>query len=73
MWLPRPRAHHTFEHSLQQADLQRRGLPAPSTILDVGCSTGISCRWLADAFPEAAITGLDLSPYFLAVALYEQQ
>lgn len=55
-----------------RADLERRGLPAPATILDAGCSTGISCRWLSDAFPSAAITGLDASPHFLAVAAYEQ-
>lgn len=56
-----------------QDDLRRRGLPEPAAILDVGCSTGISCRWLADAFPGASITGLDASPYFLAVAEYEQR
>jgi len=39
----------------------------------VGCSTGMSTRWLAREFPEACITGLDLSPYFLAVAELEQR
>ncbi|GBF89538.1 methyltransferase [Raphidocelis subcapitata] len=56
-----------------KADLQRRGLPPPSNILDAGCSTGISTRWLADAFPDAALTGLDASPYMLAVAELEQR
>lgn len=37
-------------------------------ILDVGCSVGVSTRWLAGAFPDADIVGADLSPYFLAVA-----
>lgn len=56
-----------------RADLERRGLPDPGSILDVGCSTGISCRWLSEAFPRADLTGLDASPYFLAVAEYEQR
>ena len=43
-------------------------------ILDIGCSAGISTRTLADAFPEAAsVTGLDLSPHFLAVAEYRER
>ncbi|EFJ40547.1 hypothetical protein VOLCADRAFT_84448 [Volvox carteri f. nagariensis] len=47
----------------------RHGLPLPSRIADMGCSTGMSTQWLAEQFPQAAaITGLDLSPYFLAVA-----
>ena len=39
-------------------------------ILDVGCGVGISTRALAeeDASLGAEIIGLDLSPYFLAVA-----
>ena len=43
-------------------------------ILDVGCSAGVSSRALADAYPAATVTGLDLSPFFLAVAeLRERQ
>jgi SAM-dependent methyltransferase len=78
---------------------ERRGLPAPRRILDVGCSTGISTRWLAAEFEAAlareeerrgegrgaaaaaaegpkpldALVGLDLSPYFLAVAEDEER
>ena len=37
-------------------------------ILDVGCSAGVSTRALGDAYPQAAVTGLDLSTHFLAVA-----
>jgi len=40
----------------------------PRVILDVGCSTGLSTIKLHDSFPDAEILGLDLSPYFLAVA-----
>ena len=40
----------------------------PKKILDIGCSVGMSTRYLSDAFPTAEITGLYLSPYMLAVA-----
>ncbi|XP_023752264.1 uncharacterized protein LOC111900612 [Lactuca sativa] len=42
-------------------------------ILDIGCSVGVSTRFLADKFPSAKLTGLDLSPYFLAVAKYKEK
>lgn len=52
----------------------KHSLPLPAAILDVGCSTGISTRWLAQAFPgAAAVTGIDASPYFLAVAEWERR
>ena len=52
----------------------RHGLREPADILDIGCSVGVSTRWLAEEFPAAAVTGLDLSPQFLAVAeLRERQ
>lgn len=42
----------------------------PQDILDIGCSVGLSTFALQDAYPQAKVTGLDLSPYFLAVAQY---
>ncbi|KAK1413183.1 hypothetical protein QVD17_34954 [Tagetes erecta] len=42
-------------------------------ILDIGCSVGVSTKFLADKFPSAKLTGLDLSPYFLAVAKYKEK
>ncbi|XP_031478086.1 uncharacterized protein LOC116249096 [Nymphaea colorata] len=42
-------------------------------ILDIGCSVGVSTAFLADKFPSAKVTGLDLSPYFLAVASYKEK
>ncbi|KAJ6830287.1 uncharacterized protein M6B38_353575 [Iris pallida] len=42
-------------------------------ILDIGCSVGVSTRYLANQYPSANITGLDLSPYFLAVAQYKDK
>jgi ubiquinone/menaquinone biosynthesis C-methylase UbiE len=42
----------------------------PQDILDIGCSVGMSTFALHSAYPQAKITGLDLSPYFLAIANY---
>ena len=45
-----------------------------SLSLSSGCSSGISTRYLAAEFAPARVTGLDLSPYFLALAeLRERQ
>jgi ubiquinone/menaquinone biosynthesis C-methylase UbiE len=40
----------------------------PRQILDIGCGTGSMTFLLKQAFPSALVTGLDLSPYMLAVA-----
>jgi ubiquinone/menaquinone biosynthesis C-methylase UbiE len=40
----------------------------PQRILDLGCGTGSMTILLKQAFPDAVVTGLDLSPYMLAVA-----
>jgi ubiquinone/menaquinone biosynthesis C-methylase UbiE len=40
----------------------------PRRILDLGCGTGSTTLLLKQAFPFAQVTGLDLSPYMLAVA-----
>jgi ubiquinone/menaquinone biosynthesis C-methylase UbiE len=45
----------------------------PQDILDMGCSVGMSTFALQALYPQAKITGLDLSPYFLAVAEYRSQ
>ena len=50
-------------------DILRATLPtAPEKILDLGCSVGMSTFAIQAVYPEAAVTGIDLSPYFLAVA-----
>ena len=46
---------------------------SPQAILDVGCSVGMSTFALKTLYPQAKITGLDLSPYFLAVAHQRSQ
>ncbi|HIK44722.1 MAG TPA: methyltransferase domain-containing protein [Leptolyngbyaceae cyanobacterium M65_K2018_010] len=46
---------------------------APEAIVDLGCGVGMSTETLQALYPQAQITGVDLSPYFLAVAQYRQQ
>ena len=36
--------------------------------VDAGCAGGESTRWLADSYPEAQVTGVDISAHFLALA-----
>lgn len=43
----------------------------PRRILDLGCGTGSTTVMLKQAFPQAEVIGLDLSPYMLAVANYK--
>ena len=45
-------------------------ITAPKDILDLGCGVGMSSQALQEVYPQAQITGVDLSPYFLAVARY---
>ncbi|XP_074290060.1 uncharacterized protein LOC141616811 [Silene latifolia] len=52
---------------------QYSGNSTVQDILDIGCSVGISTKFLANKFPSANITGLDLSPYFLAVAKFKEK
>lgn len=46
---------------------------SPQAILDLGCSIGMSTVALQKLYPQATLTGLDLSPYFLSVAQYKNQ
>jgi ubiquinone/menaquinone biosynthesis C-methylase UbiE len=45
----------------------------PQDILDIGCSVGMSTFALQELYPSANLTGVDLSPYFLAVAQYNSR
>ncbi|HBB31292.1 MAG TPA: methyltransferase type 11 [Cyanobacteria bacterium UBA8803] len=42
--------------------------PKPKKILDLGCGTGSATLMLKQAFGQAVVIGLDLSPYMLIVA-----
>jgi SAM-dependent methyltransferase len=77
------RRHLRGDHKLRSTYGERMlqlmsqlGCAAPSQVgkvLDMGCATGLSSLALRELFPAAHITGVDLSPHFLAVAGYEQQ
>lgn len=55
-------------------DIIKAQIPSqPQDILDIGCSVGMSTFALQAIYPQAKLTGLDLSPYFLAVADYKSQ
>lgn len=54
-------------HTLLKAALPN----PPKDILDLGCSVGMSTFALQQVFPDAQLLGLDLSPYFLAIAQYQ--
>ncbi|WP_373480153.1 class I SAM-dependent methyltransferase [Geminocystis sp.] len=45
----------------------------PENILDFGCGVGLSTFALQENYPHSNISGLDLSPYFLAVANYQSK
>jgi ubiquinone/menaquinone biosynthesis C-methylase UbiE len=55
-------------------DLITQSLPTPpQTIVDIGCSVGMSTFAMQAIYPAAHLTGVDLSPYFLTVANYRAQ
>ncbi|MBW4681751.1 MAG: class I SAM-dependent methyltransferase [Microcoleus vaginatus WJT46-NPBG5] len=55
-------------------DILKAHLPnPPQNIVDLGCSVGMSTFALQEVFPQANVTGLDLSPYFLAIANLRSQ
>jgi ubiquinone/menaquinone biosynthesis C-methylase UbiE len=71
-----PGAHAQGDSKLRQSYhdlLKNHILNDPQDILDLGCSVGMSTLALQELYPQAKITGLDLSPYFLAVAEYRAQ
>lgn len=45
----------------------------PNKILDLGCGTGSTTLMLKQAFEQATVIGLDLSPYMLVMANYKAQ
>ncbi len=63
---------------LPNENLIRQGLidavkVKPRRILDLGCGTGSTTLMLKQAFPEAEVIGLDLSPYMLLRAQHKSQ
>ncbi|MGB3238232.1 MAG: class I SAM-dependent methyltransferase [Geitlerinemataceae cyanobacterium] len=71
-----PEAGAQGDAKLRQSyhDLLKTQLPKiPNDILDLGCGVGLSSFSLQQVYPEAQVTGLDLSPHFLAVARHQSQ
>uniref|UniRef100_J3N1B8 Methyltransferase type 11 domain-containing protein n=2 Tax=Oryza brachyantha TaxID=4533 RepID=J3N1B8_ORYBR len=60
-------------NAVEEHHLKYSGNCQINDILDVGCSVGVSTRYLAEKFPSAKAVGLDLSPYFLAVAAHKEE
>ena len=56
----------------EQEETARRSSKNIKSIVDLGCSVGVSTFYLAEAFPSSTILGIDLSPQFLAVAKERQ-
>ncbi|MEH1894333.1 MAG: class I SAM-dependent methyltransferase [Nostoc sp.] len=55
-------------------DILKSQIPnQPQDILDLACAVGLSTFSMQEIYPHSQITGLDLSPYFLAVANYRAQ
>lgn len=67
------RLRYSFLDTVKAYMTRHCGNSAPSRVLDVGCSVGVSTFYLAKYFPSAReIMGLDLSAHFLAVAQHRQ-
>jgi ubiquinone/menaquinone biosynthesis C-methylase UbiE len=63
----------TGDRQLRQSYHQvlRELLPTPpERVVDLGCSVGMSTFAMQECYPQAQVTGVDLSPYFLTVANY---
>jgi ubiquinone/menaquinone biosynthesis C-methylase UbiE len=62
------RLRHSYHDLVRQAVVT-----PPQNILDIGCSVGMSTFAMQAVYPQAQLTGLDLSPYFLSIANYRAQ
>jgi tRNA G46 methylase TrmB len=56
----------SYHRSLGTLLAKRASSPPIRSIVDIGCSTGLSTAALHQHFPDALIRGIDLSPHMLA-------
>ncbi|MEL6223199.1 MAG: methyltransferase domain-containing protein [Cyanobacteria bacterium J06627_8] len=71
-----PEAGTQSDAKLRQSyhDVLKAKLPyQPQFILDLHCTVGLSAFALKSLYPQAQVTGLDFSPYYLSVAHYQAQ
>ncbi|NBO46985.1 MAG: methyltransferase domain-containing protein [Actinobacteria bacterium] len=76
------RVHHTpsgdqqlrggYSQVLRQL-LGELGVRQVRDVVDLGCATGLSSLELLGALPGSRVTGVDLSPHFLAVGQHQQE
>ena len=59
--------NETKQRELAIAAIQNQ----PQSILDLGCGTGSSTLMLKQAYPDAEVTGLDVSPYMLKMSAHK--
>lgn len=52
--------------------LDELGIRQVRDVVDLGCATGLSSLELLRALPGSRVTGVDLSPHFLAVGQHQQ-
>ena len=64
-WLRNNITHLTNEYIDKYYDFTNE-----MNILDIGCSIGISTEYIKQEYEKHNVTGLDLSPFFLAIALH---
>ena len=63
------RGNHPFFQKVLREYLDAMDIDAASTVLDVGCGTGVAARTIARrANFSGRVTGIDLSPYLVAAA-----
>lgn len=61
------------ENWVRQAVIDAVQVTQPRRIIDLGCGTGSTTLMLKQAFPEAEVIGLDLSPYMLVRASHKAE
>jgi len=57
-----------FVRGLEQLPARLGARPAPRTILDVACGTGLATGVLLERFARARVTGVDIAPRMVAAA-----
>ncbi len=60
-----------FHENMLKLLFKENNFQEPQTIVDIGCSTGLSSRRLHKSFPNAEIIGVDLSAQMLAVGKFQ--